>query len=175
MMPAESSPRSATGRARLVPGTLALACLLLAGCTEPELRSFNFFMEDKIAREGTILRCDASPEESQSDIECANARRADATIALELERARIAELERESERRIQELSRRIDERERLAREAALEAVRAERERYEELWRERMQESGDSTGTAGGASAANDASEPAASEPTATGEGSAGPD
>jgi hypothetical protein len=168
-----------------VPGTLALVCLWLAGCTEPELRSFNFFMEDKIAREGTILRCDAAPEESQNDIECANARRADATIALELERARIAELERESERRIQELSRRIDERERLAREAALEAVRAERERYEELWRA-AQEAGTAAATEAAAPAGAAASEsattagsdpaaPAATGSTATVEGSAGPD
>jgi hypothetical protein len=135
MTPADTLFRSQAARALTVLCAIAGVGLALAGCTEPQLRTFNFFMEDKIAREGTILRCDATPEESQSDIECANARRAEATIALQLERQRLAELEAESERKIQELSRRIDDRERLAREAALEAVRAERERYEALWRE----------------------------------------
>jgi hypothetical protein len=93
-------------------------------------------MEDRIAREGTLAHCEQIPNEAQLDIECANARRAQAAIALRLERERRETLERESERKIEALNQRIVERERLAREAARQAVDAEREAYEALWRER---------------------------------------
>jgi hypothetical protein len=112
--------------------------LSLSACTDPEPRSFLYFMDDKIAREGALVRCEADPLSAQTDIECANARRAEATIALRLERERREELESESERRIAELSRRITEREQLAREAALEAVKQDREAFDLLLRERLQ-------------------------------------
>ena len=107
---------------------------MLAGCYEPPPRSFTEFMEDRLAREGTIAICNQDPIASRTDIECANARRAEAAIALRLERARREELERESERRLEALRREMHERERIATEAALAAARAEREAYEAIWR-----------------------------------------
>jgi hypothetical protein len=116
---------------------LALLCLVLQACgAPPPPRSYDEFMDDRIAREGVILRCDANPEQAQDDIECANARRAAATIALSEERARRQDLERESKQKIAALKQEMVERERIAREAALAAARAEREAYEEIWRAR---------------------------------------
>jgi len=112
-------------------------CLLSVAC-EPQLppRSFQEFMDDRIAREGTLTRCEQDRDAANNDIECANARRASSAIALRLERERREELERESARKIAELRLEMAERERIAREAALEAARAEREAYEQIWRER---------------------------------------
>lgn len=112
---------------------VAALCFGLAGCAEPEPRSFAEFMEDRIAREGTLVRCDANRQEALGDIECANARRAMAVIALRQEREWRADLERESEAKMEALAREMAERERIAREAALAAARAEREAYEEMW------------------------------------------
>ena len=136
LAPFESTARAA----RTCLGLLGLG-LLLTACEKPRPRTFSDFMDDQIAREGTLVRCDTAPDVTQQDIECANARRAEATIALRLERERREQLELESQRKIDELSQRIAERERLARDAAREAVEAQREAYEALWRERIQ-SGD---------------------------------
>jgi len=151
--------RRLPARPVLLTGALAVTGLTLSACAEPDPRSFAYFMEDRIAREGTLVRCDAAPQETLNDIECANARRAEATVALRLERERREVLEQESERKIRELSQRIGERERLAREAALEAVRAEREAYEALWRERMQQQGADAGAPFDAGVAGEFSAP----------------
>lgn len=111
-------------------------CLLLAACEQPEPRGFAVFMEDSIARDGTLARCNQDPEGTAGDIECAHARRASVSIALRQERERREILEIESQRKIDELKREMVERERIAREAALAAARAEREAYEAMWRER---------------------------------------
>jgi len=124
-----SFPRRTTG------AVLGL-CLLLAACERPEPRSFAVFMEDSIARDGTLARCNQDPEGTSDDIECAHARRAAISIALSHERERREMLELESQRKIDELKLEMVERERIAREAALAAARAEREAYEAMWRER---------------------------------------
>jgi hypothetical protein len=112
-------------------------CLLLAACeNRPAPRSFADFMDDSIARDGTLARCNQDPEGTADDIECAHARRASVSIALRLERERLATLQAESQRKIDELIQEMVERERIAREAALAAARAEREAYEAMWRER---------------------------------------
>jgi hypothetical protein len=108
--------------------------LLLAGCEGPSPRSFTDFMDDRIAREGTLAQCNQNPVATADDIECANARRAAATIALRAERERREELERESERKLAALRSEMAERERIVRESTLAAARAEREAYESLWR-----------------------------------------
>ncbi|HUF71674.1 MAG TPA: EexN family lipoprotein [Gammaproteobacteria bacterium] len=108
--------------------------LLLAGCEAPPPRSFTDFMDDRIAREGTLAHCNQNPVATAEDIECANARRAAATIALRAERERREELERESERKLEALRNEMAERERIVRESTLAAARAEREAYESLWR-----------------------------------------
>jgi hypothetical protein len=110
-------------------------CLLLAACSDPPPpRTFTYFMEDRIAREGTIIHCDEHPQDTQNDIECANARRAAVAIALRRERERVETLERESRIKLEALRNEMAERERAVREATLAAARAERERYESMWR-----------------------------------------
>jgi hypothetical protein len=93
-------------------------------------------MDDPIARDGTLARCNADPNGTADDLECANARRALLSIALSQERERREALEVESQRKIEELKIEMIERERIAHEAALAAARAEREAYEAMWRER---------------------------------------
>jgi len=93
-------------------------------------------MDDSIARDGTLARCNQDPDGTADDIECAHARRASLSIALGQERERRETLEVESQRKIEELKLEMVERERIAREAALAAARAEREAYEAMWRER---------------------------------------
>lgn len=119
--------------ARICLGFLGLGLLLVA-CEKPRARSFSDFMDDRIAREGTLAHCNQNPIETAADIECANARRAAATIALRAERERHEELERESERKLEALRSEMAERERIVRDATLAAARAEREAYEKLWR-----------------------------------------
>ena len=110
-------------------------CLALAACVEPRPRTFADFMEDPIARDGTLARCKEHAEDALTDIECSNASRAAQAIALRQERERREELERESKRQIEELKAQMVERERIAREQALEEARAEKEAYEALWRQ----------------------------------------
>lgn len=117
-------------------------CLLLAACERPAPRSFAVFMDDSIARDGTLARCNQDPDGTADDIECAHARRAAVSIALSHERERREILEIESQRKIEELKQEMVERERVAREEALAAARAEREAYEAMWRERGAVPGD---------------------------------
>ena len=72
---------------------------MLVGCApHPEPRTVSDFMEDGFAREGVLTRCNENREDTLADEECANARRAAAALALQAERARAAELDRESSR-----------------------------------------------------------------------------
>lgn len=115
----------------------AALCVLLTACSDPPRpRTFAEFMDDAIARDGTLARCNGEPDGALQDLECANARRAATTIALRQERERRETLERESQRKIDELKQTMLDHERIAREAALAAARAEREAYEALWRQR---------------------------------------
>ena len=54
-------------------------------------------MDDGFARDGVLTRCNQDRDATSNDVECANARRAAAAIALEAERARAGQLERQSE------------------------------------------------------------------------------
>lgn len=109
-------------------------CALLTACGKVPPRTFADFMEDRIAMDGTIAYCNENREETLNNIECANARRAAAAIALRLERERREAFELESERKLEALRQEMAERERIVREAALAAARAEREAYEAMWR-----------------------------------------
>src|SRR5690606_5143957 len=121
------SPTRASFRASKL-AALAAACV--AGCKGPEPRSYEYFLEDKIARDGVLARCDADPAAARTDSECANALRAALTIQLQEERARREALERESAERIEALRRQY-EAERQAREAAAAAAAQAAERSEE--------------------------------------------
>lgn len=107
---------------------------MLAACApQPEPRTVLDFMDDGFARDGVLTRCNQDRDATLNDVECANARRAAATIALEAERARAGQREQASEAVLLAL------RERDAREAAAEqqqavAARAAAEAaYEARW------------------------------------------
>jgi len=83
-------------------------------------------MEDPIAMEATIIRCNADREARRYDPECANAREAvRITEAIE-QRARREALEEQSERKLQALRKARD-----AADAALRRAEQERKRLEE--------------------------------------------
>ena len=88
-----------------------LAVALVACAPKPQPHTVLFFMDDGFAREGVLTRCNQNREETLSDEECANARRAAATIALEAERARAPALEERSEAKLAALREREDRRE----------------------------------------------------------------
>ena len=72
----------AKGLRRGVLLSLVLIASHLAGCSaEIRPRSFMQFMDDSIAREGTLARCNQDREATAGDAECINARRAASTIA----------------------------------------------------------------------------------------------
>jgi hypothetical protein len=146
-------------------GAVALLALCVVACDQPRPRPRTFadFTEDRVAREGTLARCNADREATLDDIECANARRAQSAIALSRERARREQLERESEQRIAALTAQIAERERLAQEQVLAAEKAAKEAYEAMWHEQQ----GAAGSASGQSAA--AVDSSADQPTAVGE------
>ena len=102
------------------------AVVAASACSPPPPRSYEFFLNDKIARDGTLARCDRDPVAAQTDIECANARRAALAVQLEEERARREALERESAARIEALRREF-EAQRRAREEAEALARAAEE------------------------------------------------
>jgi len=112
------------------------ACV--AGCKGPEPRSYEYFLDDKIARDGVLARCEADPAAARTDIECANALRAALTIQLQEERARREALERESAERIESLRRQYEAERQAREEAAAAAARAaERALYPEEFFERV--------------------------------------
>lgn len=128
------SLRSARPHRRALLWAVLVGGAVLAACEEPvQPRNFADFTEDRIAREGTLARCNANREATLNDIECANARRAAAAIALRQERDRREALERESEIKLADLRDRLATQERLAREAAEAQARAEERAYDALW------------------------------------------
>ncbi len=70
------------------PLLLVLMVSFLAGCSaEPRPRSFMEFMDDSLAREGALARCNRDREATANDAECVNARRAASTIAARADEA----------------------------------------------------------------------------------------
>jgi hypothetical protein len=80
--------------------TLLFTATVAACSPTPQSRSVADFMEDGLARDGVLTRCNRGRDETLDAVECANARRAAATLAIEAERARAGGLERESERKL---------------------------------------------------------------------------
>jgi hypothetical protein len=98
-------------------------------------RSFEFFMEDGLAREGALARCNLDRDATADDVECMNARRAAASVAAGEQQSRSGELAAQSERKLEALRDR-DAREAQAEKDAAEAAKAaEREAYEAQWRD----------------------------------------
>jgi len=93
-------------------------------------------MEDGLAREGVLARCNQDRTASENDPECENARRAAATIGASSDRERSQNYERESSRKLEELRDRAARRQQAEEQAAAAAKVAEKEAYEAQWREK---------------------------------------
>jgi hypothetical protein len=125
------------GRAkRAAAGMMIALAGLVAGCDapQPEPRSFFVFMEDGIAREGVLARCNRDRHATANDVECNNARRAAAAVAIERERSRSASLEEQSEKKLLALRVRAARDAEALQQAEAEARVAEEQAYEQQWR-----------------------------------------
>ena len=116
-------------------GALLLVAVMAACAPPPEPRSVLDFMEDGLAREGVLARCDQDRDATVSGIECDNARRAAATLAAETDRGRAQDLERESERKLVALRERNDRQAAVERAAAAASRAAAEAAYEARWRD----------------------------------------
>jgi hypothetical protein len=107
---------------------------VLAACApEPAPRTVLDFMEDGYAREGVLTRCNRNRDETLSNEECANARRAAAALAIEAERARAPGLEQESEEKLLALRERDAQRAEAQQDDAAAARVAAEIAYEARW------------------------------------------
>lgn len=112
---------------------IVVAALLCAGCGQHEPRSFQDFMDDAIARDGALARCNEDREATLDDIECSNARRAAAAVAVAIERARSAELELQSERKLAALRDRTAIQQQAELRAAAQAKADAEAAYDAQW------------------------------------------
>jgi len=113
--------------------TPLLAAVLAACAPQPEPRTVLDFMDDGFARDGVLIRCNENRDETLTDEECANARRAAAAIALEAERAREGEFEQESEAKLLALREREARRSAAEQDAVTTAQAAAEAAYEARW------------------------------------------
>jgi hypothetical protein len=93
-------------------------------------------MEDGLAREGVLARCNQDREATHGDEECANARRAASTLAAAGESERSATLEKESARKLNALRDRQVRQAQADQDAAAAAKAAADEAYEAQWRDK---------------------------------------
>ena len=126
--------RQSVGVIRLLP--LVMGASLMVGCVEePRPRSYLEFMEDPIAREGTLARCNQDRNATADDPECINARRAASTAAARVEAARAEQLEAASNVKREAFRQRIAAQQAAARQAEEAAQRAEEAAYDAQWTE----------------------------------------
>jgi hypothetical protein len=119
-----------------VAGVLAVTAWV-AACQQPaKSRSYEFFMEDGLAREGVLARCNQDRKASVDNQECENARRAAATVGASGERERSENYERQSSRKLEELRDRSARQQQAEQQAAAAAKAAEKEAYEAQWRDK---------------------------------------
>jgi hypothetical protein len=133
----------------LIVAVLAVACA--PDAAKP--RSFEYFKEDGLAREGVLARCNLDRDASEDDVECANARRAASAVAAEIEQSRSTELAAESERKLTAMRDRSARAEQAEQEAAAAAQAAAEAAYEAQYRD--PKAGAEPGAAGHASALRD--------------------
>ena len=112
---------------------LAVGALLAACIEEPQPRSFTEFMDDGIAREGTLVRCNEDRVATANDPECVNARRAAAAIAAQEDEQQRARLEAQSEARLLAARQRDDHQQAAERQAEIAAAAEEQLAYESQW------------------------------------------
>jgi hypothetical protein len=126
--------RQRKSRVELRAGVAPLVAAALAACApDPAPRTVLDFMEDGYAREGVLTRCNRNRDETLSNEECANARRAAAALAIEAERARAPGLEQESEAKLLALREREARRAAAEQDAAAAARVAAEIAYEARW------------------------------------------
>ena len=138
-----SSQIRAPGRIELIAAIRAagatIAFATLVACQQEHgPRTINAFMEDGLARDGVLARCNQDPAASERDVECDNARRAAAAVAArdaDAARPRSGDLARQSERKMLAMR----ERDSRTQEAQVQAAADERAqsdaKYEAQWRE----------------------------------------
>lgn len=136
--------------------------VITACIEEPPPRSFTEFMDDRIAREGVLVRCNADRTATADDPECINARRAAAAIAAQGEAEKREQLEAQSEARLVAARQRYDAQQAAARDAEIAAASEEEREYESQWQEPGSDTSDATAAA---------MPPAESPPIATGSAS----
>jgi len=111
-----------------------LGTFVVAGCVdEPRPRSYQEFMDDPIAREGTLARCNQERDVTAGDLECVNARRAASTTAARAEAARAEQFEAESDIKREALRDRVGAQQLAARRVEEQAKRAEEASYAAQW------------------------------------------
>lgn len=114
---------------RICKAILSVAALAAAGCVpEPPPRTTADFLDDPIALEATLARCNADRTRTMRDPECQNAREAAHRISVEEEQERLRKLEAQSQRKLDELralQRAADEARQRAEEAERRAEEAE--------------------------------------------------
>jgi hypothetical protein len=116
---------------------LAVGAALSACIDQSQPRSFTEFMDDSIAREGTLVRCNADRAATANDLECINARRAASAIAAQAESERREQLEAASESQRRAVRRSYDAQQAAARHAQVVAQIAEQDAYESQWDESL--------------------------------------
>ena len=125
---------AAAGR-RLLALVLGLTAVV-AGCVnEPPPRSFTEFMEDRLAREGTLVRCNADRTATANDLECINARRAAAALAAQDDEALRGRRDAQSEARLLAARQRQAAQQEAERRAVIAAQEEEQLAYEAQWEE----------------------------------------
>ena len=128
------SEAAAVGRRWLA--LLLALCAGIAGCVnEPPPRSFTEFMEDRFAREGTLVRCNADRTATANDLECINARRAAAALAAQGDAERQERRDAQSEARLLAARQRQADQQEAERRAELAAQAEQQLAYEAQWEE----------------------------------------
>jgi hypothetical protein len=117
------------------PLVVLLAAGLLMGCEEEAPRSYSEYLEDPIAREATLLRCNVSRDAARGDAECINAKRAAAALAAQNDADKRRRFEAESERKSAALRERIAARQASERQQLSEMKRRANAAYEQRWSE----------------------------------------
>jgi hypothetical protein len=142
-------------------GILIVTVLAVAACEQGSARprSFEYFKEDGLAREGALAHCNLDRDATENDIECAHARRAASAVAAELEQARRGGFAAESERKLEALRARSARTEQAEQEAALAGQAAAKAAYDAQWRDPK-----AAAEAGAANGAPDAQAPAFGTP-----------
>lgn len=115
-------------------------CAVLAACVDkPPPRSFTEFMDDRFAREGTLVRCNVDRAVTTNDAECINARRAAAALAAHDDAAQREQRDAQSEVRLLAARQRQAVQQEADRRAEVAVHAEEQLAYEALWEEEASE------------------------------------